>query len=133
MMLNRADFERETQSMTRMLNARYEIYNSSEMSQGEGDHHQQACDNLDQVAWVGITEHLNESICILHSKYKFGHHPMEKAHVRPAAHDAKRFNLTLLGELIRMRQSLTDDAIYNCARQRFERELLLYPHCQAVM
>jgi len=87
-----------------------------------------ACETISKVAWVGLTGQFDCSVCLLHSMYEFSPHPKEHFNMRPAK--LVGFNESEIGELIRKNATLLDDFIFDCAKARFERDVLsLAPHC----
>lgn len=95
----------------------------------------QACRVVDDMAWVGFTEHFDESVCLLHARFdnvtNFPRHPAELTNMRPGAqHNATALNVTRVGELVRQQVTLVDDTLYQCALKRFQRDLQQFaPHC----
>jgi hypothetical protein len=89
-----------------------------------------ACQVVQNMAWVGFVDDFERSVCLLHSRFHFPHHPVEMMNNRPTAGRNKQINVTAVGILVRKQSTILDDGVYNCARERFHRELEQWaPHC----
>ena len=44
---------------------------------------------LSQVAWIGLTEYFDASLCLLHSMYPHTPHPLENSNMRKTVHKSK--------------------------------------------
>jgi hypothetical protein len=89
-----------------------------------------ACQVVQNMAWVGFVDDFERSVCLLHSRFHFPHHPVEMMNNRPTAGRNKQINVTAVGILVRNQSTILDDGVYNCARERFHRELEQWaPHC----
>lgn len=106
----------------------------------------EACHILQDVTWVGVLERFQQSICLLHARFDFPHHPAELVNMRPqATNDGGRgkkkialtnttttasLNISEVGRLVRLQTTLLDDELYQCAMERFNADLQRYaPHC----
>jgi len=94
---------------------------------------ERACQVVQNMAWVGLTGAFNQSNCLLHARVDFPRHPFELINMRPTKQKLQKdytMNITLIGILIRNKITITDDVIYDCAQQRFLRDLKQWaPHC----
>ena len=78
------------------------------------------CEMIQHVAWVGFVDDYKRSICLLHARFDFPHHPRELSNMRPTKRRSSRsFNVTAVGILVRNQTTILDDALYECARERF--------------
>lgn len=83
----------------------------------------EACDIIRNVTWVGFVDDYDRSVCLLHARYDFAVHPAEMTNMRPSASRDHTINMTRVGEIVRDRAPVLDDALYECARARFLEEL----------
>lgn len=91
---------------------------------------EKACQTVWNVASVVFVDDYNRSICLLHTLFDFPHHPSELKNNRPTIGRGKSINVTTIGVLVRNQTSLLDDIVYNCARERFLRDLKKWaPNC----
>jgi hypothetical protein len=89
-----------------------------------------ACKVVNRAAWVGLSDDYDRSICLLHAKYGFPRHPGETKNVRRSEVRNRSLNVTWIGEQVRNKTDILDDIVYQCARERFYRELEQEaPHC----
>ena len=90
-----------------------------------------ACLVVQNMGGVVFVDDYNRSICLLHALYDFPHHPYEMVNVRPtSSRKSSSINKTAVGALVREQTEIMDDVVYNCARERFLRDLEQYaPQC----
>jgi len=80
---------------------------------------QKACQVVGNMAWVGFADDYERSICLLHARYDFPHHPEEMKNMRRTARRKKGSTSLRLGSLCGINP------------RRFERELEQWaPHCK---
>ena len=97
----------------------------------DGRHAQQACNVIQNMTWVGLTEHFSQSACLLHAMFDFPQHPAETANVRPTAWRNGALNTTHVGVLVRQKVRLLDDVVYQCAKKKFQQDLAKWaPGCR---
>lgn len=85
-----------------------------------------ACEAIEHMPWIGVTDRFNESICLLHQMFEFPVHPKEMMNVRPGSlrKQGTSYNVEEVGLIFREMADVPDDIVYECAIKRFERDML---------
>ena len=98
-------------------------------TQGLRNRTDEACQVIQNAAWVGLTRKYTQSVCLLHARFDFPRHPAESVNMRPGSWPS--INKTQVEVLVRQRTEVLDDVVYQCALERFESDLELYaPQCK---
>lgn len=94
-----------------------------------GERAGEACQVIRNAAWVGLTGDFARSVCLLHARFDFPHHPTESVNMRPGKWSS--INKTRVDALVRQRTGVPDGIVYKCARERFQSDLEMYaPQCR---
>ena len=90
-----------------------------------------ACARLSKVAWIGLTDYFEASVCLLHHLYPHRAHPKELDNVRPTLNSP--VNCPGLFVQFSSKFLKEEEEVYLCGVQRFVRDLYKAPHCGSLI